>query len=64
MGKPGDGIVRQGYTVRLDPDLVTELKHMAVDQRRTMSDLMEEAIHLVLGKYSSEKPPKAPRKKA
>lgn len=64
MSKPGDGIIRQGYTVRLDPKLLTELKHVAVDEKRTMSDLIEEAIRLFLGKYSSEKPPQTSRKKA
>ncbi len=61
MGKRGNGVTRQGYTVRLDPKLVTQLKHVAVDEKRTISDLMEEAIRLFLGKYLSEQPT-APRK--
>jgi len=50
MIKPKDGVRRQGYTVRLDPQLVTELKHIAVDEKTTMGETIEKAIRLFLDK--------------
>ncbi len=50
-----DKITRQGYTVRLDPELVTELKHIAVDEKTTMGELIEQAIRLFLEKRAKEK---------
>ena len=46
-----DGTKREAYSVRLNPDLVTELKHLAVDQRKTLSELIEEGIKAVLANY-------------
>jgi hypothetical protein len=43
-----NGTKREGYSVRLDPDLVTELKHLAVDRKKTLSELIEEGIKVVL----------------
>lgn len=43
-----DGTKREAYSVRLDPDLVRELKHLAVDQKKTLSELIEEGIKMVL----------------
>jgi hypothetical protein len=43
-----DGTKREAYSVRLNPDLVTELKHLAVDQKKTLSELIEEGIKTVL----------------
>lgn len=46
-----DGTRREAYSVRLDPNLVTRLKHLAVDQKRTLSELIEEGIRTVLSRY-------------
>jgi predicted transcriptional regulator len=43
-----DDIKRVPYSVKLDPDLITTLKHRAVDERKTMGELIEEAIRLFL----------------
>jgi predicted transcriptional regulator len=43
-----DGTQREAYSVRLDPNLVTQLKHLAVDQKKTLSELIEDGIRVVL----------------
>jgi predicted transcriptional regulator len=37
-------IKRTVFSTRLDPDLVKKLKHIAVDEKKPMSQLLEEAI--------------------
>lgn len=39
---------RETYSVRLDPELVNRLKHQAVDEKKTISELVEEGIRLLL----------------
>jgi len=51
MVKAKDNIKRESYSVRLDPDLIRELKHVAVDERKPISKLIEEGIRLVIKKY-------------
>ena len=51
MVKAKDDIKRESYSVRLDPDLIQELKHIAVDERKPMSTLIEEGIRSILKKY-------------
>ncbi len=51
MVKAKDDIRRESYSVRLDPDLIRELKHIAVDEKKPISTLIEEGIKLVLKKY-------------
>jgi len=52
--KAKDTIKRASYSVRLDPDLVQELKHVAVDERRPISTLIEEGIRLILNRYKKQ----------
>ncbi len=51
MVKAKDNIKRETYSVRLNPEVIKELKHLAVDENKPMSVLIEEAITLLLKKY-------------
>ena len=51
MVKAKDDIKRESYSVRLDPDLITELKHIAVDEKKPVSTIIEEGIRLIIKKY-------------
>ena len=55
MVKAKDAVKRESYSVRLDPILVTELKHVAVDEKKPVSMLIEEGIKLLLKKYKTHK---------
>lgn len=48
MTRAKDDVKRIPYSVKLDPDLITKLKHRAVDEKKTMGELVEEAIRLLL----------------
>jgi predicted DNA-binding protein len=48
MVKVSDGEKRITYSARLKPELVTRLKHLAVDENKAVSELIEEGILLVL----------------
>lgn len=39
------------FSTRVDDEKVKELKHLAVDLDKSLSDLVEEGIALVLAKY-------------
>ena len=51
MVKSKDDIQRVSYSVRVDPDLIKDLKHIAVDENKPVSTLIEEGIKLVIKKY-------------
>ena len=51
MVKSRDDIERESYSVRLNPELIRQLKHVAVDEKKSMSQLIEEAIALLLQKH-------------
>lgn len=51
MVKANDDVKRESYSVRLDPELIQELKHLAVDEKKPVSTLIEEGIKLLLKKY-------------
>jgi len=53
--KAKDAVRRESYSVRLDPVLVTELKHVAVDEKKPVSMLIEDGIKLLLKKYKTQK---------
>ena len=55
MVKAKDAVKRESYSVRLDPVLVTELKHVAVDEKKPVSMLIEDGIKLLLRKYKTHK---------
>jgi hypothetical protein len=48
MVKAKDGANRVTYSVRLNPDVLKELKHLAVDENKTVGELIEEGIRLVI----------------
>jgi hypothetical protein len=52
--KAKDSVKRESYSVRLDPLLVTQLKHIAVDEKKPISMLIEESIKILLTKYKSQ----------
>jgi predicted transcriptional regulator len=54
MAKQRGDIKRESYSVRLKPDLLLQLKHLAVDERKAVSQLIEEGIEEVLRKYSKK----------
>lgn len=39
---------REVFSTRIDPDLVRQLKHLAVDENKALNELLEEAIRLLL----------------
>jgi predicted HicB family RNase H-like nuclease len=41
-------IRREVFSTRIDPDLIRQLKHLAVDERKSLNQLLEEAISLLL----------------
>lgn len=54
MVKAKDAIKRESYSVRLDPALVTALKHIAVDEKKPISILIEEGIKLLIIKFKTQ----------
>jgi predicted transcriptional regulator len=50
VAKAKDGAMRQAYTVRLKPELLRALKHLAVDENKTIGELIEEGIAPLLEK--------------
>jgi hypothetical protein len=48
MRKINSAVRREIFSTRINPDLVKELKHVAVDEGRPLNDLLEEAIALLL----------------
>ena len=54
MVKAKDSVKRESYSVRLDPMLVTQLKHIAVDEKKPISVLIEESIKILLKKHKSQ----------
>ena len=39
------------FATRLNPETLKELKHLSVDAEKSIADLLEEAIQLLLKKY-------------
>jgi predicted transcriptional regulator len=52
--KAKDAIKRESYSVRLDPELITKLKHIAVDEKKPVSILIEEGIKLLITKFKTQ----------
>ncbi len=48
-------VKRKQSGVRLDPHLVKNLKHLAIDREVPINDLLEEAIKDLLNKYKTAK---------
>jgi len=45
-------VKRESCSVRLKPDLIRQLKHLAIDEKKTVSGLIEEGIENLLKKSS------------
>jgi hypothetical protein len=45
---------RKPYGLSLDPDLMKEVRHLAVDEDRNVNDLLEEAMKDLLKKYKKK----------
>jgi hypothetical protein len=50
MTRQKDGTIRATYSVRLNPDLLRLLKHIAVDEKTSIGELLEEGIRAVIKK--------------
>ncbi len=53
MTKRREGTSRVTYSVRLDPYLLKLLKHIAIDENRSVGELLEEGINAVVKKRKS-----------
>jgi hypothetical protein len=49
-----DPIKRKNYGLSLDPDLMKEVRHLAVDQDRNVNDMLEEGMRLLVQKYKKK----------
>ena len=47
--------VKQATGIRLDAEIIQELKHLAVDLKRSYTNLVDEAIRDLLQKYKAKK---------
>lgn len=47
-------VVRESFTTRINPKILSELKHLAVDLKKPLSHLIEESILYLLKKYSKK----------
>ena len=50
-----DGTERVSYSVRIDPSLLTTLKHVAVDEKSSVSYIIETAIREFLERRRNKK---------
>jgi predicted HicB family RNase H-like nuclease len=41
-------VTREVFSTRVDPELIRQLKHVAADERKSLNELIEEAIRLLL----------------
>ncbi len=48
MGANRGDVKREVFSTRINPDLLKRLKHLAVDEKRSLNDLLEEAITMLL----------------
>jgi hypothetical protein len=56
MVKSMDKIERINYSVRLNYNLLNQLKHLGIDEKKTVGQLLEEGIALVLKSRKKRKP--------
>lgn len=50
MVKPKKETIRMAHSVRLNLDLLKRLKHIAIDENKTIGELVEEGIEAVIKK--------------
>ena len=48
MAQTKKSITREVFSTRIEPDLIRQLKHLAVDEGKALNELLEEAIGLLL----------------
>ena len=51
MARPRSTKQRKQFGLRLDPQLMRELKHLSVDEQKQLNELAEEAFRDLLKKY-------------
>jgi hypothetical protein len=56
MVKSADKIERINYSVRLNSHLLNQLKHLGIDEKKTVGKLLEEGMVLVLKSRNREIP--------
>jgi len=54
--KGGTVSEKKVFSTRVYQDLIRELKHLAVDQNRSLGSMLEEAIRELLKKYINKNP--------
>jgi predicted transcriptional regulator len=47
-------VMRETFTTRVNPKILSELKHLAVDLKKPLSHLIEESISDLLKKHSKK----------
>ncbi|MEO7863627.1 MAG: hypothetical protein ABIU05_24965 [Nitrospirales bacterium] len=55
MARPRSLKLRKQYGLRLDAQLMREVEHLAVDERKWLNELTEEALRDLLKKYREKK---------
>ncbi len=55
MPKQKEPVKKKQSGVRLDPDLMKQIKHLAIDREKSFNSLIEEALKDLLKKYKSNK---------
>ena len=51
MARPRSPKHRKQYGLRLDPQLMREIEHLSVDERKWVNELTEEALRDLFKKY-------------
>lgn len=55
MKKKKETVEKKLTGVRLDPELLKRIKHLAIDREKSLNSIVEEAIEDLLKKYQSKK---------
>lgn len=49
-------VERISFSNKIRADLLRELRHLAIDERRTIVSLVEESFEMILEKYRRDRP--------
>ncbi|WP_420267254.1 ribbon-helix-helix domain-containing protein [Candidatus Magnetominusculus dajiuhuensis] len=55
MARERDGVQRETFSTRLNPELLKKLKYLAVEEGKKLNELIEEAVALLLADYKRRK---------
>ncbi|KWT92163.1 MAG: hypothetical protein H7843_10245 [Nitrospirota bacterium] len=55
MARERDGVQRETFSTRLNPELLKKLKYLAVGEGKKLNELIEEAVVLLLDDYKRRK---------